>query len=437
MEGTLIEEDDSRSDSEAPRTPKTLCCGACTEDAEEELGCVAGPLLLSVLIVVCGTASLLLANSSTRCEVGASSMPETALRITGGVLHEAVLPDPGHEGRDVDVPADSLGRAKMSTETDGRARRASTTTHLVKRRTGRPSSPSRRRRSPIYCKRLWLKRVPTVRVVVDHQMTRGSVSSLLVSLRALAQAKAATAHYVAVAVVCAAVALVGGRGPLRRKGAQSWAPTSWASVSSSLVRRSALCSSASKNISWWNRASSPLVLVGWEGLWVFVLRHSRAGPVADARLQRRGGGALARGLRRNVRPIGPFGRSDPTARARVRARPAPLQPRGQYGDEATVRGRAEHPGELPHAGRLAHPRSFCTTRSAVCQRGRVRQWSFLELLAVAISSPERWPTRSHVQRSAAPCFPPPSSGVRRRVAARAGTPRHWAGVRPRGGRIYG
>ena len=57
MEETLIEEDDSRSDSEAPRTPKTLCCGACAEDAEEELGCVAGPLLLSVLIVVCGTAS--------------------------------------------------------------------------------------------------------------------------------------------------------------------------------------------------------------------------------------------------------------------------------------------------------------------------------------------------------------------------------------------
>ena len=55
MEGALIEDD--QSDDEAPSTQKSLCCGACTEDAEEELGCVAGPLLLSVLIVVCGTAS--------------------------------------------------------------------------------------------------------------------------------------------------------------------------------------------------------------------------------------------------------------------------------------------------------------------------------------------------------------------------------------------
>ena len=52
MEGALIEDDQSDDDAQ-----KTICCGACTEDAEEELGCVAGPLLLSVLIVVCGTAS--------------------------------------------------------------------------------------------------------------------------------------------------------------------------------------------------------------------------------------------------------------------------------------------------------------------------------------------------------------------------------------------
>ena len=32
MEGALIEDD--QSDDEAPRTQRTICCGACTEDSE-------------------------------------------------------------------------------------------------------------------------------------------------------------------------------------------------------------------------------------------------------------------------------------------------------------------------------------------------------------------------------------------------------------------
>ena len=57
MEGALIEDGDSRSENEAPSMPKkSMCCGACEQD-DSELGCVAGPLLLSALIVVCGTAS--------------------------------------------------------------------------------------------------------------------------------------------------------------------------------------------------------------------------------------------------------------------------------------------------------------------------------------------------------------------------------------------
>ena len=146
---------------EAPRTPKTLCCGACTEDAEEELGCVAGPLLLSVLIVVCGTASTITSKLQYEVRSRASSIATTRPNHEEVPFHEAVLPDPGHEGRDVDLLADSLGRAKMSTETDGQLAEALLANDAPRQTPDRSAilAVAAPWRSPIYCKRLWLKQV--------------------------------------------------------------------------------------------------------------------------------------------------------------------------------------------------------------------------------------------------------------------------------------
>ena len=225
MEDALIEDDDSRSDSEAPRTPKTLCCGACT-DAEEELGCVAGPLLLSVLIVVCGTASTI--TSKLQYEVRSRGFEHC--HYDDRITRRCPFTKPYFQTLVMKV---AMSTCLLIAWVARRCRRKPTgelAEALLDNEAPR-QTPDRSAilavAAPAFTDLLQTALAQAGLLFVSlstYQMTRGSVVvfTCILSVRWLKQ-KLRPHHYVAVAVVCAAVALVGVAGRFGEKGHTSLA----------------------------------------------------------------------------------------------------------------------------------------------------------------------------------------------------------------------
>ena len=271
MEDALIEDDDSRSDSEAPRTPKTLCCGACTEDSEEELGCVAGPLLLSVLIVVCGTASTI--TSKLQYEVRSRGFEHC--HYDDRITRRCPFTKPYFQTLVMKV---AMSTCLLIAWVAKRCRRPQPTGELAEALLDNEAPRQTPDRSailavaaPAFTDLLQTALAQAGLLFVSsstYQMTRGSVVvfTCILSVRWLKQ-KLRPHHYVAVAVVCAAVALVGVAGRFGEKGHTSLASYVLGLgliVVGQAVGALQFCLEEHLMV---ERGLSPVVLVGWEGLW--------------------------------------------------------------------------------------------------------------------------------------------------------------------------
>ena len=271
MEGALIEEDDSRSDSEAPRTPKTICCGACTEDDSEELGCVAGPLLLSVLIVVCGTASTI--TSKLQYEVRSRGFEHC--HYEDRTTRRCPFTKPYFQTL---VMKAAMSTCLLIAWVAKRCRRPQPTGELAEALLDNEAPRQTPDRSailavaaPAFTDLLQTALAQAGLLFVSsstYQMTRGSVVvfTCILSVRWLKQ-KLRPHHYVAVAVVCAAVALVGVAGRFGEKGHASlgsYVLGLGLIVIGQAVGALQFCLEEHLMT---QRGLSPVVLVGWEGLW--------------------------------------------------------------------------------------------------------------------------------------------------------------------------
>ena len=270
MEGALIEDDGSGSDSEAPRTQKSVCCGACTEDDSEELGCVAGPLLLSVLIVVCGTASTI--TSKLQYEVRSRGFehchyedrttrrcPFTKPYFQTLVMKVAMstcLLIAWVARRCRRKPTGELAESLLDNEAPRRAPDRSAILAVA---------------APAFTDLLQTALAQAGLLFVSsstYQMTRGSVVvfTCILSVRWLKQ-KLRPHHYVAVAVVCAAVALVGVAGRFGEKGHTSLGSYVLGLALIVVGQAVGALQFCLEEHLMTARGLSPLILVGWEGLW--------------------------------------------------------------------------------------------------------------------------------------------------------------------------
>jgi len=270
MEGALIEDD--LSDDEAPRTQKAICCGACTEDAEEELGCVAGPLLLSVLIVVCGTASTI--TSKLQYEVRSRGF-EHCHYEEDRTTRRCPFTKPYFQTLVMKV---AMSTCLLIAWVAKRCRRPQPTGELAEALLANDAPRQTPDRSailavaaPAFTDLLQTALAQAGLLFVSsstYQMTRGSVVvfTCILSVRWLKQ-KLRPHHYVAVAVVCAAVALVGVAGRFGEKGHTSlgsYVLGLGLIVVGQAVGALQFCLEEHLMTA---RGLSPVVLVGWEGLW--------------------------------------------------------------------------------------------------------------------------------------------------------------------------
>lgn len=264
-----MEEDDPQSDSEAPGT---MCCGACAADDTEELGCVAGPLLLSVLIVVCGTASTI--TSKLQYEVRSRGFEKCS--YDDRTTHRCPFTKPWFQTLVMKVAMSSCLLIAWAAK---KCRRRRPTGVLAETLLGAEEPRRTPDRSailavaaPAFTDLLQTALAQAGLLFVSsstYQMTRGSVVvfTCFLSVRLLKK-KMRPHHYVAVAFVCAAVALVGVAGRLGESGHTTSLASYILGLGLIVVGQAvgALQFCLEEHLMA-NRGLSPIVLVGWEGLW--------------------------------------------------------------------------------------------------------------------------------------------------------------------------